>query len=234
MNPQFWWYVTRASGIVAWLMLTGSVVWGVILATKAFPEHRRPAWLLDLHRWLGALTIVFVGLHMGALVADNYVHFDLVDLLVPFASSWRTAAVAVGVIAFWLLVAVQVSSSMMRRLPRRLWRYIHLTSYLTFWLTSIHAALAGTDRTNLLYQATATAAIVAVMWSLGYRLLRGSKRRRAARRPTHTRDRSARTSHEREGDASDVLPPPDGVTIPGDQIDAVEALATLAGGRESN
>ena len=53
MNPQIWWYLTRASGIVAWLMLTASVIWGIVLATKAFPEHRRPAWLLDLHRWLG-------------------------------------------------------------------------------------------------------------------------------------------------------------------------------------
>ena len=56
MNPQVWWYLTRASGIVAWLMLTASVIWGIVLSTKAFPEHRRPAWLLDLHRWLGGLA----------------------------------------------------------------------------------------------------------------------------------------------------------------------------------
>ena len=234
MNPQFWWYVTRASGIVAWLMLTGSVVWGVILATKAFPDHRRPAWLLDLHRWLGALTIVFVGLHMGALVADNYVHFDLVDLLVPFASSWRTIAVAIGVIAFWLLVAVQVSSSMMRRLPRRLWRYIHLTSYLTFWLTSIHAALAGTDRTSPLYQATAIVAIVTVMWSLAYRLLRGPRRRGGRPRPTGRANRSERSSDERERDAADLQPPSDGPSIPSDEVDTVEPFAAVAGGHETN
>ena len=48
MNPQFWWYLTRSSGIVAWLMLTASVIWGVLLSTKAFPTQRRPAWLLEL------------------------------------------------------------------------------------------------------------------------------------------------------------------------------------------
>ena len=53
MSEQVWWYLTRASGIVAWLMLTASVIWGIVLSTKAFPEQRRPAWLLDLHRWLG-------------------------------------------------------------------------------------------------------------------------------------------------------------------------------------
>ena len=50
MNAQFWWFLTRASGIVAWLMLTLSVIWGILLSTKAFPEQRRPVWLLSLHR----------------------------------------------------------------------------------------------------------------------------------------------------------------------------------------
>ncbi len=96
MNPQFWWFLTRASGIVAWLMLTASVIWGIVLSTKAFPETRRPAWLLDLHRWLGGLTVSFVVIHLVALVADSYVQFDLVDLAVPFASAWKPLAVALG------------------------------------------------------------------------------------------------------------------------------------------
>ena len=165
MSTQFWWYVTRASGIVAWLMLTASVIWGVILSTKAFPEQQRPAWLLDLHRWLGGLTVSFVAIHLVALTADSYVHFTLTDLVVPFA---------------WLLVAVELTSLAMRRLPKRVWRGIHLTSYLVFWLTSIHAALAGTDRTVRLYQVTAAASIVAVAWALMYRLAN----RRAAQPPT--------------------------------------------------
>ncbi len=119
MNPQFWWYVTRASGIVAWLMLTASVIWGVILSTRAFPEQRRPAWLLDLHRWLGGLTVSFVAIHLIALVADSYVHFDLADLAIPYASDWKPGAVAFGVIAAWLLVAVELTSLAMKRLPKR-------------------------------------------------------------------------------------------------------------------
>jgi DMSO/TMAO reductase YedYZ heme-binding membrane subunit len=170
VSPQFWWYVTRASGIVAWLMLTASVIWGVILSTKAFPEQRRPAWLLDLHRWLGGLTVSFVAIHLIALVADSYVHFTLIDLAVPFASDWKPGAVALGVIATWLLVAVEVTSLAMRRLPKRVWRAIHLSSYAVFWLASIHAALAGTDRAQRLYQVTAAASIIAVAWALMYRL----------------------------------------------------------------
>lgn len=170
MSPQFWWYVARASGIVAWLMLTASVIWGVILSTKAFPARRRPAWLLDLHRWLGGLTVWFVAVHIGALVADNYTAFGLADITVPFASSWRPGAVALGVVAAWLLAAVQLTSLAVKRLPRTVWRAVHLTSYATFWLTSVHAALAGSDRTNWLYELTAAASIGAVAWALIYRL----------------------------------------------------------------
>ena len=58
-------------------------------------------------------------------------------------------------VATWCLVAVELTSLAMRRLPRKLWRGIHLTSYLVFWLASLHAAFAGTDATNRLYQVTA-------------------------------------------------------------------------------
>ncbi len=170
MNSQFWWYVTRSSGAIAWLMLTASVIWGVILSTKAFPEQRRPAWLLDLHRWLGGLTVSFVLIHLASLVADSYTSFGLADLLVPYASTWKPGAVALGVVAMWLLVAVELTSLAMKHLPKKVWRAVHLSSYAVFWLTSLHAAYAGSDRTTLLYRSTAIASILAVAWALMYRI----------------------------------------------------------------
>lgn len=173
MNTQLWWHLARASGIVAWLFLTASVLWGIFLSTKLLQRWRRPAWLADLHRWLGALTVGFVVVHLLALVADSYATFDLLDLTVPFASSWNRGAVALGVGALWLLLAVEVSSLMMKRLGRRTWRRIHMGSYLVFWLTSLHAAFAGTDTTNPLYRVTAIVSILAVVFALVYRLLVG-------------------------------------------------------------
>lgn len=178
MNPQIWWYFTRGSGIVAWLMLTASVIWGIVLSTKAFPEHRRPAWLLDLHRWLGGLTVTFVAIHLATLVADSYVEFDLADLTIPFASEWRPLAVALGVLATWLLIAVEVTSLAMKRLPRRVWRAVHMSSYAVFLFASVHAAFAGTDRSQWLYQTTAVVSIVAVVWATVYRLTHRRRRRR--------------------------------------------------------
>jgi sulfoxide reductase heme-binding subunit YedZ len=224
MSEQFWWYLARSSGIVAWLMLTAAVIWGIVLSTKAFPEHRRPAWLLDLHRWLGGLTLAFLAIHLGALVADNYLQFDLADLTIPFASEWEPGAVALGVIALWLLVAIELTSLAKRRLPKRVWRGIHLTSYAVFWLTSIHAALAGTDRTLWLYQVTAVASIAAVAWSLMYRLAN----RRQSRRQT------AGHLHEREADATDRKRLPDPVAVGSDEVDPIDTFATVSGVGEPN
>lgn len=180
MNSHVWWYTARAAGVVAWLLLTASVLWGVVLASGAFPRHRRPAWLLDLHRWLGGLTVGFVALHVAALVADSYSHFGVAEVLIPFASSWRPGAVALGVVATWLLVAVEATSLAMRRIPRRVWHLVHLSSYATFLLTSLHGALAGTDQPRPLYQVTSVLAIVAVAAAGIHRLVRlGSPTRRS-------------------------------------------------------
>jgi DMSO/TMAO reductase YedYZ heme-binding membrane subunit len=86
----------------------------------------------------------------------------------------------------WLLVAVEATSLLMKRLPRRIWRWIHLSSYAVFLLASLHAAFAGTDSSQWMYQATAAASIVAVMWSTVYRLTHRKSavtRRRASPTP---------------------------------------------------
>ena len=183
MNGSLWWELARASGIVAWLMLTASVLWGVFLSTNLLQRRARPAWLLDLHRWLGGLTIGFVGAHIAALVADSFVHFGRADVLVPFASSWKAGAVALGVAGMWLLLAVELSSLVMKKLPRRTWHAVHLTSYVTFWLVTFHGALAGTDATQPLYRATSVLGVVAVVFATAYRILAGRKGSGAPRRP---------------------------------------------------
>ena len=174
-----WWYLARSAGIVAWAMLTASVLWGIVLATDLFPESRRPAWLLDLHRWLGGLTVAFMAIHLVALVGDSYTHFGVKEILVPFTSSWRPLAVALGVLAMWSLVAVEATSLAMKRLPRKVWKYVHMASYATFVMVAFHGALAGTDATQPMYVWSSVAAIALVMMATLYRVLRrGAPKRR--------------------------------------------------------
>lgn len=196
-NPQIWWYLARASGVVAWLMLATTVIWGILLPAK-LSDRQRPAWLLDLHRWVAGLTVGFVAIHLAALVADSYVDFGLADLAVPFVSDWKPFPVALGVLATWLLVIVQATSLAMKRLPRRTWHRIHLASYLTFFLASLHGTLAGTDATNRLYQATSIAALAAVIFATLFRII--TRRRRPVPRPPVSRpaprDRAPETQAE--------------------------------------
>ncbi len=178
MNPQIWWYLSRATGIVAYLMLTASVLWGIALAARVFAARTRP-WLLDLHRWLGGLTLFFLAGHLLSLVADSSVKFGLADLLIPFAAAWNPVAVALGVVALWLLVAVETTSLAVKRLSRRSWRGVHLFGYGVFWLTSVHGALAGTDSSRGLYIVVSVLAVSAVVAAALQRvMLRGRGARR--------------------------------------------------------
>jgi DMSO/TMAO reductase YedYZ heme-binding membrane subunit len=88
---------------------------------------------------------VFVAVHVLALVADGYTSFGPADVLVPFASDWRPLPVALGVVALYILVAVEVTSLLQRHLPRAVWRNIHLASYGLFAFATVHATTAGTD-----------------------------------------------------------------------------------------
>lgn len=145
MNTHVWWYLARSSGIVAWGLLTASVLLGLVLSTRALGRRPAPAWTADLHRGLGGMAVVFTGLHVVGLLADSTVSFGLLDLLVPFVSSWRPGAVAWGVMAWWILLAVEMSSLLRRRLSTRVWRYVHVASFPLYVAATAHLLTAGTD-----------------------------------------------------------------------------------------
>ncbi len=192
MSEQTWWYVARAGGLVAAALLVGSLVLGVLLATRAMREVDRPAWLLAMHRWLSTLTIVGTALHVIGLVADNFVQFGWKEVLVPGASSWRPLAVGLGVVAFYLMIAVYVSSLLMKRIPKPWWRGIHMSSYALVWIAVVHAALAGTDVANRVYQVVAMMLILAAVMAAILRVMIGRNRPAGrAERPA----RAERSSH---------------------------------------
>jgi ferredoxin-NADP reductase/DMSO/TMAO reductase YedYZ heme-binding membrane subunit len=159
-DPHIWWYVTRASAIIAWVLLTLAVVWGILLSTRLLRKVDNPSWLQDLHRYLGGLSIVMVLLHMVTLMFDGWLHFSLSNILLPFSTTYRALPVALGIIAFYLLLAVQGTSLMMRWLPRKFWRGVHYASYLSLLLVSFHAGWSGTDVTAGWYRTLAVALIV--------------------------------------------------------------------------
>lgn len=162
MNDQLYWYLARSGGIAAWAMLSFSVLWGLAMSTKVFAGRPRPNWMLDLHRFVGGAAVVFTGLHIASLVLDSYIEFGVREILVPFTSEYRASAVAWGVIAMYLLVAVELTSLLRSRLSKRAWRATHYLSFPLFILATAHGVTAGTDKDTFLLRfafITVTAAV---------------------------------------------------------------------------
>ena len=183
LNGKLSWYATRASGLIAWALVTLSILWGLALSTRLIRRRGIPAWLLDLHKFLGTLSLVFVGVHLFALWADNYVYFGGRELFIPFASPWRPGAVAWGIAATYLLVAIQVTSWMMKRLPRKLWHSIHLLSIPMFVFSTIHGFTSGADNKNLAIQWVALTGGLLVFMLLSFRVLAPRRSRRVSATP---------------------------------------------------
>jgi len=145
---------------------------------------------LDLHRYLGGLALAFTGVHAAALLLDTYIHFDLLDLLVPFTAGWRPGAIAWGVVALYLLAAVEATSLARRRLPHRLWRRIHLAAFPLLAAATTHLLTAGSDRANPAVLAMLAATTGATTFLLLFRLLQQPRRHQ----PGQPRPRPAATA----------------------------------------
>jgi predicted ferric reductase len=172
------WYVARSAGLMSWALLTASVLLGLAMTTKFLGHGRRPrpVWLLDLHRYLGGLAVVFVGVHVGGVLLDSYVPFKWLYVVVPFTSHWRPVAIAWGVVGLYLLAAVEVTSLLRRHLPRQVWRATHFASFPLFLVATIHGLTAGTDTGTWLFEGVAAVAISAVAALTALRIARDTRR----------------------------------------------------------
>jgi len=189
LNSKLSWYAARASGLVAWSGVTLSILWGLALSTRLIRRKGVPAWLLDLHKFLGTLSLVFVAVHVFALWADTFVYFGPRELFVPFASAWRPGAVAWGIAATYLLAAIQITSWLMKRLPRKVWHGVHLTSIAMFVFATVHGFTSGADNANLAVQWVALTGGLLVLLLVTFRVLAPRRAARAARpaRPERAR-----------------------------------------------
>ncbi len=147
-NIPLTWLLIRASGITAWGLLTAVVVWGILLRTRLLNQLTTPVRLLDLHRWLGATALAFLALHLVMLLIDPAVHFTVVQILVPGIAPWKPLAVALGTIAFWLLIPVSILGRIRQRLGKagtKVFKRAHLIAYAAWPIATAHYILAGTD-----------------------------------------------------------------------------------------
>lgn len=170
LNEHVWWYLSRSTGVVAWGLALASVIWGLLLSTRALGSRPTGPWLLDLHRHLSSLTLAFLAVHVVALRFDSYAPFAVDEMLVPTASDWKPGAVTIGIVAMYLMIVVQLSSLAKHRLPQRLWHGVHLLSFAVYALATIHMFQAGTDMTNPWLYWTALTSVPVVFALTGWRV----------------------------------------------------------------
>lgn len=175
-DPHIWWYVTRTSGLIAWTLMTLSVIWGVLLSTRVLRKVDDASRLQDLHRYLGGVSLIMLVLHLVSLMLDGWLQFSVLDVLVSFQAEYRPLGVAIGIIAFYLLIAVYGSSLIRDRLPQKFWKGLHCTNYAAVLGVAFHAGLSGTDVGQWWYTTLSTVLLSVTAMAIVVRLVLASRR----------------------------------------------------------
>jgi sulfoxide reductase heme-binding subunit YedZ len=173
VGGRAFWYLTRASGLVALVLLTATILLGVV-ASVGWTTERWPRFLSqDVHRNVSLLCLVFIGIHVATTVLDGYVPIGLVDVFLPFHSSYRPIYIGLGALGLDLLLAVLITSALRHRVGYGSWRFIHWLAYLCWPIALIHGLGSGTDTqlpVVLIIEAACTAAVLA---AFGWRMTTG-------------------------------------------------------------
>jgi DMSO/TMAO reductase YedYZ heme-binding membrane subunit len=139
------WIILRAAGIGAYLLLFGSVAWGLIGTTNLGGKRISRNTATLVHQFLSTGAFLLLGVHLGGLLLDRFVTFRPIDLLVPFHAGFRPAAVGVGVVTMYSMVVVLGSSWLRKRVGTKWWRRLHILAVPMFSLALVHGVFAGTD-----------------------------------------------------------------------------------------
>ncbi len=161
-GPSAYWYLARGTGAVALVLLTASVVLG-ILGSLRYAAPRWPRFAIDsLHRDVSLLVLALLVLHIITSVLDGFAPIKLTDAVIPFVSAYRPLWMGLGALSFDLLLALVVTSLLRRRLGYRSWRAIHWLAYASWPIAVFHGLGTGSD-TKLWWMLALTAACMAAV-----------------------------------------------------------------------
>jgi sulfoxide reductase heme-binding subunit YedZ len=173
------WYAARASGVTAYVVLSLVVSLGLGLGGKA-QSRRWPRFSVeDIHRFGGLLVGSLIGVHVLTIAMDSFLPFSLVQLLVPFTSTYRPLWTGLGVAAAELLVALAITNHYRKRLRYSFWRKAHYLNFAVWGLASLHGLMTGTDRgatwLAILYGVSVATVVMLLMWRFGGVVLRSPR-----------------------------------------------------------
>jgi predicted ferric reductase len=158
-----YWYMSRAGGITAYLLVWGSVVWGLLLSSRITGKLFSRPLIYSLHEFLSILAIVFAILHAVVLLGDDYIGFTIFHLAIPFISPYEPLWTGLGILALYLSIALTGSFYIRNLIGHRVWRSIHYFTFVTYLLILTHAITAGSD-SNLIIN-------ILLYWGTGFSVL---------------------------------------------------------------
>ncbi|MEP7023428.1 MAG: ferric reductase-like transmembrane domain-containing protein [Actinomycetota bacterium] len=176
------WYATRGTGVVALLLLTATVVLGVVGTARMQAAGWSRLITSQLHRRLSLLVVAFVALHVATTVLDPFAPVGWIAAVVPFSSAYRPLWLGLGAVAFDLLLAVLITSLLRVRLGYRTWRAVHWLAYACWPVAFWHGLGAGTDARLTPMIGLDVLCAAAVAWALWQRtrLMAGAGQRAMA------------------------------------------------------
>jgi predicted ferric reductase len=171
-EPKAYWYLSRASAMVAYGLLWLSMATGLIITNKLARLWPGGPIAFDLHQFTSLMGLAFALFHALILMGDKYINYDLAQVLVPFNSTgYKPVWVGWGQIGFYLLAIVGLSFYVRKRLGNRSWRLIHYFSFFMFALALLHGIFAGTDSTAVAIQIFYWITGASLLFLLVYRIL---------------------------------------------------------------
>jgi len=158
------WLIVRASGLVAYGLLTASSIWGLLLSTRLLGRKVPSRALTFTHEGLSLGALAALGSHLAFVALDGYLGFGWQELLVPGVAGWRPRATALGVVGAWGMVLVGLSFYLRRFISQKAWRYLHFGAFGTYVAATAHGIMAGSDTSRpavlALYLAGGAAVVV--------------------------------------------------------------------------
>lgn len=167
---QFWWYVTRAAGLMGYFLIWLSTAWGLVVSSKILDSFMERGFTYDFHEYLSWLGLAFISVHVIVLMADKYLPYSIWQVLIPFLSPYRPFWVGIGVIAFYLSLLVTITYYLRAKIGMTAFRKIHYLSLVAYVGATFHGLYAGTDSVlpiaNLLYKGTFLVTLFLVVYWL--------------------------------------------------------------------
>jgi predicted ferric reductase len=139
------WYMARSGGIVAYLLLWLSTVWGLTLSSKIITDLVPAPITYGLHEFLSLGAVLFAVLHAVVLLGDQYIQFNIFHLTVPFIAPYEPLWTGLGTLGLYLTTALTASFYVRQQLGQKVWRTLHYLTFVAYGLALVHGLMAGSD-----------------------------------------------------------------------------------------